>query len=90
MDGIHRVKDYGIGFVHYHAHPFTALHLSFLLAYTIVTFFLYDYLFRYQLFKWMYIGSIIIVIGTIYGGIKPAAAASAAANVTAAFNLGTS
>jgi hypothetical protein len=90
MDGIHRVKDYGIGFVHYHAHPFTALHLSFLLVYTIVTFFLYDYLFKYQLFKWMYIGSIVIVIGTIYGGVKPAAAALAATNVTAAFNLGTS
>jgi hypothetical protein len=90
MDGIHRVKDYGIGFVHYHAHPFTVLHLSFLLAYMVVTFFLYDYLFQYQLFKWMYIGSIIIVIGTIYGDIKPAAAASAAASAAAAFNLGTS
>lgn len=82
MDGIHRVKDYGIGFIHYHAHPFTVLHLSFLLAYTIVTFFLYDYLFQYKLFKWMYLGSIIIVIGAIYGDIKPAAAA-------ATFNLGT-
>ena len=80
MEGIHRIKNYGIGFIQYHTHPFTALHISFFLAYTIVTFFLYDYLFRYQLFKWMYIGSIIIVIGSIYGDVKPASAA--------AFNLG--
>jgi hypothetical protein len=85
MDGLHRVKDYGIGFVQYHTHPFTVLHLAFFLAYTIVTFFLYDYLFRYQLFKWMYIGSIIIVIGIIYGDVKPASAAATAA----AFNLTT-
>lgn len=67
MDKFHRIKQYGTGFAEYHLHPFTIQHLSFFFIYTILSSYLYVYLFRYPLFKWMYLGSIIIFIGLIYG-----------------------
>jgi hypothetical protein len=73
MDRLHNVRQYGTGFVEYHLYPFTFRHLSFLLIYTILSSYLYAYLFRYPLFKWMYLGSIIIFIGSIYGDGDPTA-----------------
>lgn len=67
MDRLQNVKQYGTGFVEYHLYPFTLGHLSFLLIYTIFSSYLYAYLFHYPLFKWIYLGSIIIFIGSIYG-----------------------
>jgi hypothetical protein len=67
MDKYHKVKQYGSGFIEYHLHPFTTQHLLFVLIYTILSSYLYAYLFRYPLFKWMYLGSIIMFIGFVYG-----------------------
>jgi len=73
MDGIQRITDYGKGFVTYHLYPITTGHMLFIVIYTIFSIYFYDYVFKYPLFKWMYLGSIIIFIGTIYGdGIQPA------------------
>jgi hypothetical protein len=67
MDGIKNVTEYGKGFVAYHLFPMTTGHVLFILIYTVVSIYLYKYLFQYNLFKWMYLGSIIILIGSIYG-----------------------
>ena len=67
MDKFHHVKQYGTGFIEYQLHPFTIQHLSFLLIYTILSSYMYAYLFRYPLFKWIYLGSIIMFIGFVYG-----------------------
>lgn len=67
MDRLQHAKQYGTGFIEYHLEPFTIEHLSFLLIYTIFSTYLYHYLFRYPLFKWMYLGSIIMFIGFVYG-----------------------
>jgi hypothetical protein len=67
MEGINHVAEYGKGFITYYLHPITTGHLLFILIYTIFSIYFYDYLFHYNLFKWIYLGSIIIFIGTIYG-----------------------
>ena len=66
MDRLQHAKQYGTGFIEYHLYPFTIQHLSFLLIYTILSSYLYAYLFRYPLFKWIYLSSIIIFISFIY------------------------
>jgi hypothetical protein len=67
MEGIRHVTEYGKGFVTHHLHPMTTGHLLFIVLYTVFSIYFYNYLFRYNLFKWMYLGSIIILIGSIYG-----------------------
>ena len=67
MDGIKHVADYGKGFVTYYLYPATTGQLVFIVVYTIFSMYFYNYLFRYPLFKWMYLGSIVILIGSIYG-----------------------
>jgi 4-hydroxybenzoate polyprenyltransferase len=74
MEGIQHVTEYGKGFIKYQLNPITTGHLLFIIAYTIFSIYFYKYLFQYPLFKWIYLGSIIIVIGSIYGdgiGMKP-------------------
>jgi hypothetical protein len=72
MDGIQRVTDYGKGFVTHYYYPSTTGHLLFIIIYTIFSLYFYKYLFQYPLFKWIYLGSIIIVIGSVYGdGLQP-------------------
>jgi hypothetical protein len=67
MDKFNHVKQYGTGFIEYQLHPFTIGHFFFFLIYTILSSYLYVYLFRYPLFKWMYLGSLVIFIGLVYG-----------------------
>ena len=74
MEGIRHVTEYGKGFVTYHLHPMTTGYLLFILIYTIFSIYFYKYLFQYTLFKWMYLGSIILFISLIYGdgiGMQP-------------------
>jgi hypothetical protein len=67
MDNLQHVKQYGSGFIEYQLHPFTIGHFLFFLIYTILSSYVYRYLFDYPLFKWMYLGSLVIFIGLIYG-----------------------
>ena len=75
MEGIQHVAEYGKGFINYQLYPMTTGHLLFIVLYTVFSIYFYNYLFRYNLFKWMYLGSIIILISSLYGdGIgRPAA-----------------
>lgn len=67
MDGIRNITEYSKGFITYHLYPATTGHLLFIVIYTIFSIYFYEYLFRFPIFKWMYLGSIIILIGSIYG-----------------------
>jgi hypothetical protein len=67
MDGIRHVAEYGKGFINYQLHPMTAGNLLFVVMYTIFSIYFYKYIFQYNLLKWMYLGSIIILISSIYG-----------------------
>lgn len=67
MDRLQHAKQYGTGFIEYQLEPFTIGHIIMFLIYTILSSYVYRYLFRYPVFKWMYLGSIVIFIGLIYG-----------------------
>jgi hypothetical protein len=74
MDGIQHVAEYGKGFLTYQLHPITTGHLLFIAIYTIFSIYFYKYIFQYNLFKWIYLGCIVILISSIYGdGIGMAA-----------------
>jgi hypothetical protein len=67
MEGINHVAEYSKGFITYYLYPITTGHLLFIVLYTIFSIYFYKYIFQYNLFKWIYLGSIIILIGSIYG-----------------------
>lgn len=67
MEGIKNVTQYSKGFIEYHLNPMTTGHLIFIIVYSIFSIYFYRYIFQYPLLKWIYLGSIIIFIGTIYG-----------------------
>lgn len=72
MDGIKHVTQYGKGFIEYQLYPMTTGHLLFIVLYSIFSIYFYRYLSQHPLLKWIYLGSIVIFIGTIYGdGIMP-------------------
>lgn len=72
MEGIQNITQYGKGFLHYHLHPMTTGRLVFIVIYIIFSIYFRNYIFQYPLLKWIYLGSIIIFIGTIYGdGLAP-------------------
>ena len=72
MEGIQRVTNYGKGFVEYQLQQATTGYLLFFVLYNVLSIYFYRYLSEYPLLKWMYLGSIVIFIGTIYGdGIQP-------------------
>ena len=71
MEGITHVTEYGKGFITYHFYPSSTGHLLFIIAYTIFSIYFYKYIFQYPILKWIYLGSIIILIGSVYGdGIR--------------------
>ena len=67
MDRLQHAKQYGTGFIEYHLYPLTITNITFFIIYTILSSYVYRYLFDYPLFKWMYLGSLVIFIGLIYG-----------------------
>jgi hypothetical protein len=71
MEGIQHVTEYSKGFIQYHLNPMTTGHLLFIMIYTIFSIYFYDFLFRFPLLKWIYLGCVVIFIGTIYGDGRP-------------------
>jgi hypothetical protein len=67
MDNLQHTKEYGTGFIEYYLYPLTITHILFFLIYTIISSYIYRYLFSYPLFKWMYLGLLVIFIALIYG-----------------------
>lgn len=66
MEGIKNVTQYSTGFIEYHLIPASTGHLLFIVLYSIFSIYFYRYLFQYPIFKWIYLGSIVIFISTIY------------------------
>lgn len=68
MEGVQRVYDTGFKYVKKKYVPNTLLSLLSILLYTICVFILTEYLMRGQITRWLYIGSVIMVISMIYSG----------------------
>lgn len=74
MEGIQRVYDTGFQYAKKRYVPNTALSLPSLLSllsivlYTLFVFILTEYLMRGQITRWLYIGSVVMVISMVYSG----------------------
>lgn len=69
MEGIQRIYDTGIGYAKRRYLPNTIGSVLYLLLYTVTVFALTEYLMRGIITRWLYIGSVIMVVSMIYSGV---------------------
>ena len=68
MEGIERVYDTGIRYVKKRYVPSTLGSVVFILLYTLVVFYMTEYLMKGKLTRWLYIGSVVMVVSMVYSG----------------------
>lgn len=68
MDGVHNVYREGRGFVSRHYLPKNTKEIVSIGLYFLITFYLTDYFLNFRLFKWIYLGTIVILIASWYRG----------------------
>jgi hypothetical protein len=68
MDGVQRVYDTGIGYAKARYVPNTTASILTIVLYTAVVFWLTEFLFRVKVIRWLYMGSIVMVISMVYAG----------------------
>ena len=66
MDGVHNVYREGRGFVSRHYYPKNTKEIVSIGLYLLITFYLTDYFLNFRLFKWIYLGTIVILIASWY------------------------
>jgi hypothetical protein len=68
MEGIQRVYDTGIRYAKHRYLPNTFGSVLYVLLYTALVFALTEYLMRGIITRWLYIGSVIMVVSMVYSG----------------------
>ncbi len=69
MEGIKRVYDTGISYAKRRYLPNTLGSVLYILLYTVLVFALTEYLMRGVITRWLYIGSVIMVVSMVYSGV---------------------
>jgi vacuolar-type H+-ATPase subunit I/STV1 len=62
----------GVEYVRKQLYPFTISHLIYFMIITGITTYIIDYFLKYRLIRWIYIGTMIVIIASLYndGGNK--------------------
>jgi vacuolar-type H+-ATPase subunit I/STV1 len=62
----------GVEYVRKQLYPFTISHLIYFMIITGITTYIIDYFLKYKLIRWMYMGTMIVIIASLYndGGDK--------------------
>ncbi len=68
MDGVQRVYDSGLRYVKKRYVPNTLGSLLYLLLYTVIVFYVTEYLMKGKITRWFYLGSVAMVIAMVYSG----------------------
>lgn len=68
MEGVQRVYRSGIGYAKRRYLPDTMTSILYILLYTVVVYVLTEYLMKGQITRWLYIGTIIMIISMVYSG----------------------
>lgn len=68
MEGIQRIYDTGIGYAKARYVPNTTMSILSIILYTAVVFWITEILLRGQVTRWLYVGSIVMVISMVYAG----------------------
>lgn len=71
MDGIQNVYQEGTSFLTRYYLPTNTKEFFLIGLYLIITFYLTDYFLNFRLFKWIYLGTIVILIASWYRGSAP-------------------
>lgn len=71
MDGIQNIYREGTDFVSRYYLPKNTKEIISIGLYFLVTFYLTDYFLNYRLFKWIYLGTIVILVASWYRGSTP-------------------
>jgi hypothetical protein len=68
MEGIERVYDTGIHYVKKRYIPDTLSSVVYILLYTVIVFYMTEFLMKGRISRWLYIGTVIMVVSMIYSG----------------------
>jgi hypothetical protein len=68
MEGVQRVYDTGFRYVKRTYLPNTVGSVLYILLYTVVVFVLTEYLMRGVVTRWLYVGSMVMVVSMVYSG----------------------
>lgn len=68
MEGIQRVYDTGIGYAKSRYVPDTTVSAIWIMIYTFLVFWVTEFLFRSKAMRWLYIGSLAMIVSMIYAG----------------------
>lgn len=66
MGDILNIANKGKEYIRQRLYPFTFQHLIYVLVFTALTTMISEYVFRFRLLKWIYIGTMIVIAATLY------------------------
>jgi len=66
MDGIQNVYQKGKEYVLEMYYPTSLRHFIYIAIYFIITFYITDYFLNFKLIRWIYVGTIIVIIASLY------------------------
>ena len=68
MEGIQRVYVSGVNYAKQRYVPDTFASIIYIVLYTVVVFYITEFLLRGKVTRWLYMGSIVMIVAMIYGG----------------------
>ena len=68
MEGVQRVYLSGIHYAKQRYMPNTFMSVIYILLYTLIVFYVTEFLMRGKVTRWLYLGSIVMTVSMIYGG----------------------
>lgn len=66
MGDIVKITDKGKEYIRQRLYPFTFEHLIYVLVFTGLTTIISEYVFRFRLLKWIYVGTMVVIAATLY------------------------
>jgi 4-hydroxybenzoate polyprenyltransferase len=66
MEGVHNVYQKGFDFAKERYYPTSIQHFIYIIIYLLITYYISDYFLNFKLIRWIYIGTLIVAIATLY------------------------
>lgn len=70
MDGVERVYETGVTYAKDRYYPTSFRHLIYIAIYIAVTFYVTDFFMNFRLFRWIYLGTLAVILITVFYGPK--------------------
>jgi hypothetical protein len=66
MEGVHNVYQKSIDLAKEKYYPTSIRHFIYIIIYLLITYYISDYFLNFKLIRWIYVGTIIVAIATLY------------------------